>query len=128
MIHFTVLGEPVSKERPRFSRGGVYTPTKTAHAENAVALAFNLAAPRHVPVADRAFKVTMTFHTGNRRRCDLDNLSKLVMDALNKVAFADDSQVHSMSALRAFCDPAEARTEVTVEDYGPMPVARKKAA
>ena len=47
---------------------------------------------------------------------DLDNLVKLVCDALNKVFYKDDSQISQLKAEKLYCDVDEkARTEVHIE-------------
>lgn len=99
MIEFTVLGEPVSKARARVTARGTYTPKKTRDAEKAIAEAFKQAAPKDwEPDSQHDFYVEAYFHNGNRRRRDLDNMMKLVMDALNKVCWKDDYQVVMMKA------------------------------
>jgi Holliday junction resolvase RusA-like endonuclease len=51
---------------------------------------------------------------------------KLVLDGLNKVAWADDVQVTEVSARKALALPGQARTEVAV--YRPGPDALGDAA
>ena len=50
------------------------------------------------------------------KKPDIDNMIKLVLDALNGVFFVDDAQVMRISASKQYAD--EARTEVTIEQYG----------
>ncbi len=111
MIHFHVPGIPVAKGRPRAGliRGRVrmFTPAKTVSYEGIIAMhgqdAMGDAVPYLGPVS---LAVIATFpipaswskkraagaiwHTG---RPDGDNLLKAVGDALNGIAFKDDSQV-----------------------------------
>jgi Holliday junction resolvase RusA-like endonuclease len=49
-----------------------------------------------------------------RRVGDLDNVLKVILDALNGVAWVDDSQVEVLTAMR-FEDKANPRVEVKVE-------------
>ena len=118
MINFTVEGKPGAKGRPRFtSKGGhgrTYTPKKTENYEALVAFcvmnALNeygiewrkdgayevqigayFAIPKSKP---KAFKEQATL--GNIRpttRPDVDNIAKIVCDALNGILWRDDSQV-----------------------------------
>lgn len=103
------------KQRPRLGRGGnVYTPRETRKAEAQVAEAYrNLVgnatpAPAYVPVR---LEITVRRRLPKRvpRRVlarrdlgkpDLDNVTKLVKDALNGVAWEDDCQVVDERAWR----------------------------
>lgn len=103
---FTAEGEPVTKGRPRCTctREGkvhVYTDDKTAQAELDVQWAFKAAYPGH-ELLDGPLSVLMTFCTDKDRRtrtsADIDNYVKLVMDALNGVAWVDDRQILHLTA------------------------------
>lgn len=48
------------------------------------------------------------------RRGDLDNLLKVVLDALRGIAYGDDSQITYIAASR-FESPKEPRAEVTIQ-------------
>ena len=50
-----------------------------------------------------------TYHT---KRKDLDNLVKFVLDALNKKAYYDDSQIAQISTVKLYTDRGTARTRV----------------
>jgi Holliday junction resolvase RusA-like endonuclease len=107
-IEFTVPGNPVPKGRPRLGRGHTYTPKRTQEAENVVrsvaqlaeviplvdsivmTLDFFLPIPKQWSKAKTQSAMIGTIRPG---RPDLDNLAKTVMDALNEIAFADDSQI-----------------------------------
>lgn len=89
---FTLSGEPKSKQRPRFTRSGhVYTPQETRDAEKAIKEAFE--EQDGVSFEDSILRMELVFALSNRRPRDTDNMAKLVMDALNKVAYHDDKQV-----------------------------------
>jgi Holliday junction resolvase RusA-like endonuclease len=113
-VLFKVDGPVRGKGRPRFVRatGRTYTPAETTSAEERVRQAWREAgAPDygHNPIR---LNVTVVLErpTGHRRtngelsaaglrsvyptkKPDLDNVLKLVADALNKCAYADDAQV-----------------------------------
>ncbi len=112
----TVPGKPVGKARPRLGRGGrVYTPAATTKAERAVAnawraqvgiihtgpvhvtLAIAFAVPKSIAKAERARRLEAGWHT---HKPDIDNVVKLVLDALNGVAYDDDTQVVSISTTK----------------------------
>ena len=111
---FTVPGNPKPKERPRFGRGRGYTTEATRAAEARVASSFrdNLGL-RHTiesPVTG-PLRVRLRFFRDNMRRVDLDNLSKIPLDALNGLAWGDDSQIVSLIASKHL-DRDSPRTEI----------------
>ena len=100
--NFEIPGEPVPKGRPRATRHGVvYTPKRTKEWEKAV---FVAAKQSRIPKMSGDLTVIVEFYRKSRRRTDLDNLIKGVMDALNRVAWDDDSQVVKIMATKFFVD------------------------
>ena len=112
-MEFVVEGEPQGKARPRFSRksGTVYTPAKTAKYEKEIRQAFldargkMISAGSYVAVTvDAYFEIPKSYTKRKRLACerninrpdkkpDIDNVVKVVLDALNGVAYVDDKQV-----------------------------------
>lgn len=104
----------IGKARPRFVRktGRVYTDSTTRRAMQAIRDEWEASAgemaPEHVPVDVTI--VTLRALPESRPRDvrrehdtfkpDIDNVQKLVFDALNGVAWADDAQVTSVYALK----------------------------
>jgi len=81
---FVVPGNPTPKGRPRLGRGGhVITPKTTKDAEALVNDAFHRAMPDWQPEPDGTYGVMIQFNTEGGSTADLDNLTKLVWDALN---------------------------------------------
>lgn len=119
VARFTLPGEPVPKQRPRITRKGAYTPTKTTNGEQAIGWAFKAAARAHRPDG-AVYGLDCRFVTGDRRRVDVDNLLKLVCDGLNGIAWLDDSQVWDVACSRQV-DPGRPRTEVVVYLLGDGP-------
>ena len=121
----TIPGEPQNKERPRFNTktGNVYTPTATRNAEDAIAqtVKAHCAGWGDPPYTDAEVRVTLHFvsHINPKRRAgrkDVDNCAKLVLDALNKIIWADDSQVSSLTATIARgAEHGDPRTEIRLE-------------
>jgi Holliday junction resolvase RusA-like endonuclease len=121
-MFLTVIGEPVSKGRPRFGRGKTYTPAKTIAAETFIQLC---ATQKGVPkMMNGPLRLTVTFsmgipkswsakkkaeaELGNIRptsKPDIDNLIKLVGDALNGIAYKDDSQIVEIQAVKKYGKP-----------------------
>lgn len=125
MISFKVPVPPVAKARPRVTiRGGfarAYTPKKTAQFEQIVAdccpvvepittpchlsVTFDLPIPKSWPKAKQ--RAAESGELKPISRPDIDNYLKAVLDALNGVAYADDSQVISVTAIKAYStDPS----------------------
>ena len=114
MIIFRVEGQPVGKARARtVARHGFvqsYTPQKTRDYETKVKEAYIKAGGEMFPDEPLGILITAYFevpksyskkktaacHAGEIKptgKPDLDNIAKLVLDALNGVAFKDDSRV-----------------------------------
>lgn len=110
-IHeFVVPGEPRSKARPRVTRlGHTYTPKTTQDAETAVREAYTASGG---DIMTGTLGIDVLFCNGTRIRKDIDNQLKLVLDALNGVAYADDHQVMQARVRRRFVDKADACTRV----------------
>lgn len=100
-LRFVFPGNPLPAPRPRLGNGHAHH--RPAYAAQ---LAFwqTVAALRMVEQdalpfpPDARLAVKATFFRADRRRCDLDNLLKSVLDALTGAAWADDSQVDELHA------------------------------
>jgi Holliday junction resolvase RusA-like endonuclease len=112
-VSFVLLGSPVPKARARVMKGYSYTPKPTRDAEAAVRTA--ALAHRAGWKSERPIRLVCRFFRGDARGCDIDNLTKLVQDALNHVTYRDDKQIVVLSVLKAI-DRARPRTEVEIEE------------
>jgi crossover junction endodeoxyribonuclease RusA len=114
IVSFAIPGEPKAKERPRHGKGGrTFTPAATLNAEKGVAQLFVAACQLDEPLAcDVAIR--MDFLLVRRGRRDVDNLQKLVMDALNGVAYVDDNQVVDVRATKRFVEKGQAASLITL--------------
>jgi len=132
-VQFQVPGPAVGKRRARVTRTGAYTPQKTKSYEaqvkwwwrttGAVYLGEGPIAA-YVSVLVSRPKTHMTTKgvlsaEGRRnphptRTPDLDNICKSILDALNRLAYRDDSQIIELWASRRWCSAGADRTEVTV--------------
>lgn len=131
---FEIEGKPVGKGRPRFKRMGnfvqTYTPTATADYEKLVRLRFQNAGG---VITDKPVKVEVVAlfappkSTRKRDRIemlanrilpvkkpDCDNIAKIVLDALNKIAYKDDAQVAELSVKKRYA--AAAKVFVHIEE------------
>jgi Holliday junction resolvase RusA-like endonuclease len=116
---FTVLGNPVSKARARIGERGGWTPDQVTAAEDHVRWMF-LQQCKGVEVDDTGrFRVMLAFVATDRIGRDVDNLAKLVLDALNKRVWKDDSQVDELSVRRVFVtDKSLGKTEIEIYRLG----------
>lgn len=116
VAHFTVPGEPLSKQRPKFTilRGGsVYSPKQTVDAEFDIQVCIKQAAPSLFPDNGSGFGVRCLFIAKTRQRRDIDNMIKLICDAANGMIWEDDRQVVELFA-RKLVDKNDPRTEVMI--------------
>lgn len=127
MIQFTVLGEPVGKSRPKFStfngHAMAYTPQKTVNYETLVKLSYQqqcngkpydkdiplraeITAYFPIPKSTsmKRKKMMLDGQIRHTKKCDADNLAKAVLDALNGIAYYDDSQVCELSVSKLYSD------------------------
>ena len=117
-LKFMVPGQPQPWERAGTHGGRRFTPKATADAEALVALYASIALGARLPLSGPV-ELNLWFYRANRVRCDLDNLEKLVKDALNGVAWLDDSQVTDVAKVKRV-DRENPRTVVLVR---PAPAA-----
>ena len=136
MIRFTVPGKPQGKARartvynPKQKRSYSYTPDNTVLYEN-------LIKTRYLEVTDKKYENKEPLHVtirafyeppksvskkrmelmlaGYEKPCkkpDIDNIAKVILDALNDVAYHDDTQVISLCMQKKYSK--EARVEVEI--------------
>ena len=96
-----------TKRRPRFARGRAYTDKRTTDEMKAIASAYQgklyegavgLEIVTHAKLPSSTPKrITERM---NLFKPDIDNTAKCVMDALNGKAYADDSQVTTLRAMK----------------------------
>lgn len=122
-LMFEVPGEPRGKGRPRFNRqmGHAYTDSQTKSYENKIVacyyestgghrwpdsafIAVEVIAHYQIPKsATKAARAAMEAGTVRpTRRPDIDNVLKAVLDALNGVAYKDDSRVVFVAARKIY--------------------------
>lgn len=113
ILDLVVRGDPVAKARARVTKsGGAFTPRRTAQAEAVLATVVRSAMAGRQPVAGPV-GIAVQFYCATRRRADGDNLLKLVTDALNRIAYEDDSQILEWFArVHRGVGVQEARTEI----------------
>ncbi|QNM11756.1 MULTISPECIES: RusA family crossover junction endodeoxyribonuclease [Erysipelotrichaceae] len=135
MMKFTVLGIPVAKGRPKFAKRGnfvtSYTPQDTVNYENLVRLSYQQSCNElRVLQGEVSMKIDAFFpipkstskkkhqlmaigaiqHT---KKPDADNVAKAICDALNKIAYVDDSQIVSLEVNKYYSDVPRAEITIT---------------
>lgn len=128
-VIFTVPGEPQGKARARTCGGHTYTPEKTVLYENLIKTEYarqcgnrkfaTLPDGTAQPVAVRieaVYGIPKSYSKKKRERAlngelaptkkpDADNIAKVVCDALNGVAYVDDTQVVDLRVFKRFGEP-----------------------
>lgn len=99
-----IPGDPQSKGRPRVYNGHGVTPKTTREAENRVYSEFRTKYPNVQPL-NQPISVNAQFWMSSNRGRDLDNMYKLVTDALNGVAYTDDKLIVQQSSIKITPDP-----------------------
>lgn len=133
-VSFTVYGEPVPWKRPRFNgkTKHVFEDSKIREYKEQVVKAYKESGGRYFD-KDVPLIVDIDFYMGvpkslshNKqldliadhrptKRPDLDNLYKGITDALNRVAYYDDSQI--ISTFTAKYWSAKPRTEIVIKEF-----------
>ena len=132
-LQFVVPGSPVGKGRPRFrsfnGHVSTYTPKETQEAESRVKSAFlesggkpfgdspvGIEVVAYFPIPKsatrKAREAILAGAVKHTHTPDIDNILKLVCDAINGIAFNDDKQIVVCKAEKRYSD--EPRTEVSL--------------
>lgn len=132
---FEVIGDIKGKARPRVNTYTckAYTPTNTKDYELLVKQYFKIKYPRFVPIENRlavkiiaTFKVPKTTTKKDReqiekglisptKKPDIDNIVKIILDALNQMAFKDDTQITKLEVEKVYGE--EEKVYVAIEEY-----------
>ena len=123
-VKFNVFGKPRGKQRPRLcSVGGrniVYTPKQTIEYEKLIKASYIASSKvffeRNIPIEINILayffhKSSIEFAT---KKPDADNIIKIVLDALNEVAFYDDAQVSKICFEKRYSKMP--RLEITIQN------------
>ena len=121
MPWFTVPGEPRGKGRPRVTRNGTYTDSETKAYEQKIVAYYcksyrafrypdnsfiTVKVIAYYPIPKRSTKAQLASMQAGKifpsRKPDIDNVLKVVLDALNGVAYKDDSRVVCVEAEKKY--------------------------
>ncbi len=136
MIYELEIQESITgKARPRMNTytGRAYTPTKTKNYEYLVRQLFVYKYP-HFKIIEGRIKVTIIAYfdipkstskkkeaemlQGNispTKKPDIDNIVKIILDALNKFAFKDDTQITKLEVEKIYSETP--KVYVKIEEY-----------
>ena len=132
---FEMIGQPIGKARPRMNTrtGRAYTPTNTKLYEYSLRQWFIREYPYFTPIETRV-KVTiiayfeipkstskkkeaemLQLNISPTKKPDADNIIKIVLDAMNKFAFKDDTQVTKLEIEKKY--DKTPRIYIKIEEY-----------
>lgn len=134
-FEFTVPGEPRGKGRPRFTKaGGSYTPKETVYYENHVKTCYTSQGGRyfegaisaHIDVymgipQSKSIKRKAMMAAGQIRptkKPDIDNVAKVILDSLNKIAYHDDSAVVECIVRKWYAEQPYVDVVIETVEYG----------
>lgn len=134
MRSLTIPGKPLGKQRPRVLRSGItYTPKKTVNYETLVRMLYiekyTCAKPFTGPVCMliRAYYQIPKSASKKRKKAmeeqaimptirpDVDNITKIIMDALAEVAYEDDKQIVSCCIAKRYSDTPRVEVDIVGE-------------
>jgi Holliday junction resolvase RusA-like endonuclease len=115
VIAIIIPGEPIPKQSFRFRYSGRhFVPARIRAAQDQVAWCAREAMAGALPLSGPV-SVTATFARKSRRRVDVDNLWKLVGDALQGIVFENDAQIEYLELTKCHVERLdEAKTIVEV--------------
>ena len=139
-MKFTIPGEPTGKARPRVTRWGTHNTEKTILYENLVKMCYQEQCRDNWKDETQAWGVKYTekpliafvevyysipkstpkknilpMLKGEIRPCkkpDVDNIIKVVFDALNGIAYKDDTQIFEVHAVKRYGETARVEVEL----------------
>ena len=134
-FEFEVIGDIKGKARPRVNTYTcrAYTPENTKDYELLIKQYFKLKYPRYVPLENRVavkiiaqFKIPKSATKKDKllieegklspaKKPDIDNIIKIVLDALNKMAFKDDNQITKIEVEKIY--GLDERIYVKIDEY-----------
>ena len=135
IYEFEVPGEITGKARPRLNvrSGKVYTPTKTKNYEYLTRFYFTQKYREYIPAEGRV-KISIIAYfdipksTSKKKEAemlenrisptkkpDIDNITKVVLDALNKFAYKDDTQITEITVVNKYASTP--KVKIKIEEY-----------
>lgn len=127
-----IQGKIKGKARPRVTKQGIaFTPKDTIEYENWVRINYKEQCGRYFNSSVRAnitayYKVPKSYPKKRvqairggqehpQKKPDADNIAKIILDSLNKIAYEDDSQVTELKVLKRWTEDME-RVELDLQE------------
>eukprot|EP00981_Chlorochromonas_danica_P013353 scaffold6243_cov180-Ochromonas_danica.AAC.3 len=142
VVSFTIYGDPVALSRHRVtSRGIMYNPSAKLQKDFLDAcqpflpsqpldgpldasIVFFINRPKsHYGTGKNAGVLKTEIERFHSKKPDVDNLGKFVLDALNKAAYLDDSQVVALKVVKLYADDGPSRISVMLKSVQSVSVA-----
>jgi len=137
-MKFEVVDSPVGKKRPKFSTIHGYAQAVKAKEdviyENLVKVSFQQAKTVDYDLFNKPIKMKITaffavLKSFSKKKIeqalqgtifpvtkpDVDNIAKIICDALNDVAYKDDTQIVELTIVKKYA--MEPKVEITLEEY-----------
>lgn len=128
-MKFELPNTPISQQRPRLSKWGVYNPQAKQKEVAKWRVAEQMVTGGYIKAPDGPIEVNMTFHMPTPRSLrseaknalegqwcckgkDVDNLAKFALDVLNKIAYEDDRLVSKLTCQKIYSQDPRVEIEV----------------
>ena len=135
IYEFDVPGKITGKARPKINTYTLraYTPQPTKDYEDLVKQYFFIKYPKYIPIEGRvSVKITAFFpipsNTSKKnttlmleniisptKKPDIDNIVKIILDSLNKLAFKDDNQITRLEVEKKYSNIE--KVNIIIEEY-----------
>ncbi len=135
LYEFEVPGKIIGKGRPRVNTltAIAYTPAKTKEYEELVKQYFiikyrgaepltqriSITIKAYISIPKTASKTQASEMLNNNisptKKPDIDNIAKIILDALNKIAFCDDNQITKLNIEKIYSE--EEKVYIKIEEY-----------
>lgn len=135
IYEFEIPGKIIGKGRPRLNSytGAVYTPTRTKDYEKLVMQYFMIKYPKFKQLEGRVsveivanFEVPKSTKKQDKilmlenkinpiKKPDIDNIVKIILDAMNEIAFKDDTQITKLNVEKKYSETES--VFVKIEEY-----------
>ena len=116
MINITLPYPPTVNTYWRFTNTGVYISAKGKHYKNDVKIRCMNSGFKSFS-KDKRLKMFIVAHMSDKRRRDIDNVLKALLDALSGMIYDDDSQVDDLQIVRGgLCPEGVGSVEINVSE------------
>lgn len=133
-MKFEIPGEPTGKARPRVTRWGTHNTEKTILYENLVKMCYQeqcgtytenpiyalvsvyCGIPKSTP--KKNLPLMLKGEIQPCKKPDIDNILKIIFDALNGIAYKDDTQIFEVHAIKRYAEVPRVVVELVEAEDG----------